>query len=124
MEQQLEITEEFLLRTVLAWYASSVNWSTPTVQGPYSSTTRTPAVVADGGRAASRAINARGVGPLILLVMDLIGQPLNELSRVSGIEVPRLSLIIQGSEPSPSESVNLKMGVKVLASLAGKTTPV
>lgn len=116
MEQLLEIDTDFLLRVVLAWYASPANWSNATAQGPYSSTKSSPASV-DGGKKASRAVWSKGVGPLILLVMDTIGQPLNELSRVSGIEVPRLSLIIQGADPTHDESVSLRAGISVLAHL-------
>jgi hypothetical protein len=119
VEQQLELSEAFLLRIVLSWYANPANWAASGGQGPYSSTRSSSASI-DSGRAAARAAMAQGVGPLILLVMDLLNQPMNELARVSGLDIPRLSLIVQGLEPTREESIQLRLGISVLTHLFGR----
>ena len=107
------ITEEYLLRRLLAWSADPVRWTGEQSgeRGPYSVMGRRPGALVDAGRIARSAAEAK-LGALFRAVCDAEDVSITDVSRKSGIPVGRIAEIISGSDPTDSESDMLKVGLE------------
>lgn len=105
------LTSDFLLRAILSWYASPLNWASQTTYSPYSAAAST-AAARDHGASAARAVAAKGIGDLILVALDVSGGHINELARRADMTVTRLSEIVRNLPMTPEESQLLRIGVQ------------
>ncbi len=112
------LDSEFLFRLLFSWFAQEKNWALRDSLTPYSGS-RTSVVAQSGQSVAKKAAASKHLGELLLLACDVMNLPLNELARVSGVKITRISEVVQGQTPTSDESVNLKSAMVKFANERG-----
>ena len=89
------LTKEYLLRTLLAWYANPSNWKAPPLG---TNGGKKFAMELDRGRVARTALLKITVGNLLKATCDAHGIHLMELGRRAELPDPRMGEIVRESD--------------------------
>lgn len=101
------LTEELILRLILAWYASGDNWKNSLGIKSYSNKTLTPATL-DEGKLAKRAVHAKNLGNLLVCFCDTYDISLGMVATLANLPQIRVSQIAANSDASNEELIVLK----------------
>ena len=101
------VTDNYLLRKILSWYANSQNWDPS--QAPSFNPTRANRVIKkDKTRLAREAVDSKSTGKLISLVCDAYGISLTSLAKRSHIPQSRMYEIVNGCSLTEDESISIR----------------
>lgn len=118
MTDSEDLTEGFLLRIVLAWYADPGNWAPNGPSSPYAHLGRS-GVAADFGRKARAVLTSKSVGDLLRVSCDVLDVPVTEVARRSRMSMARIAEIVSGSPAERDESVALRSSIESLIKSRG-----